>query len=80
MIHGVVLINNVPILLTDKVLTIFLIFINTGRTIGIEVCHPTNTYSIDGIPIYCCNYDVDEPIQSKSIQINIDNTSIPLGL
>lgn len=74
MIHGVVVINNVTILLTDEVLTKLPIFINTGVTIGIEVCHPTNVYTIDGIPIYCCNYDVDEPLRSESIQIKIDHT------
>ena len=71
MIHGVVVINNVAFLLTDEVLTKLPIFINTGITIGIEVCHPTNVYSIDGIPIYCRDYDFDEPLRSESIQINI---------
>lgn len=76
MIHGVVVINNVAILLTSEELTKLPIFIKTGITIGIEVCHPTNVYSVGGIPIYCNNYDVDEPLRLKSIQINIDNTII----
>ena len=74
MIHGVVVINNATILITNEVLTKLSIFINTGITIGIEVCHPTNVYSVDGVPIYCSNYDVDEPLRLETFKINIDHT------
>lgn len=69
MIYGVAVIDGVNILLTDEALIHLPILKIIENTVDIAVCHPTNICSVEGIPLYCQDYDVDEPIKSEAFQI-----------
>lgn len=72
MIYGVVVINDVNILLIDEALIQLPILKKVGIKVDIAVCHPTNIYSVEELPLYCQSYDVDEPIKSEAFQFSIE--------